>query len=107
MSYFGTVYARHDLSPRAKTVYMYLLDRANRAGQSWPAILTIAHDLSLSRSTVQRALNELERCGLLIREARWRENGGRSSNLYTLYEKTDFSAKEEVRPFTEPGYSPW
>jgi len=102
MPYFGTVYARYDLSPRAKAVYMYLLDRANRAGQSWPAIPTVAHDLSLSRSTVQRALKELEGHGLLQREPRWRENGGRSSNLYYVVEKTDSSTKGEVRPFSEP-----
>ena len=104
MSYFGTVYAHHDLSPRAKAVYIYLLDRADQEGRSWPAISTIALDLSLSRSTVQRALHELERHGLITKESRWRENGGRSSNLYSLVEKTDSSAKGEVRPNADPGF---
>ena len=52
MSYFDSVYADHELSPRAKTVCMYLHDRANREGESWYAISTIASDLGLSRSTV-------------------------------------------------------
>ena len=42
MSYFDAVYADHELAPRAKTVCMYLHDRANRDGESWYAIGTIA-----------------------------------------------------------------
>ena len=34
MSYFDVVYADHELSPRAKTVCMYLHDRANKEGES-------------------------------------------------------------------------
>lgn len=49
-----------------------------------PAIQTIAKELNLSRSTVKRALDELCRAELLTRETRWRENGGRTSNLYRL-----------------------
>lgn len=97
MPYFSTVYQRHDLSPRAKAVYMYLLDRANNKGECWPAIPTIARELSLSRSTVQRALKELERHGLVSRSERWRENGGRSSNLYLLTEK-DGSSRQGRSP---------
>ena len=59
MSYFDVVNADHELSPRAKTVWMYLHDRANREGESWYAINTIASDLGLSRSTVKRALGDL------------------------------------------------
>lgn len=50
MSYFDAVYMDHELSPRAKMVCMYLRDRANREGESWYAIGTIASDLGLSRS---------------------------------------------------------
>ena len=63
MSYFDVVYMDHELSPRAKTVCMYLHDRANREGESWYAINTIASDLGLSRSTVKRALGDLVRQG--------------------------------------------
>lgn len=59
MSYFDAVYMDHELSPRAKTVCMYLHDRANREGESWYAINTIASDLGLSRSTVKCALGDL------------------------------------------------
>lgn len=77
------IYAR-DLPHRAKTVYMYLKDRCNRDNQCYPAIGTIARELQLSRRTVERAIADLEQAGLLVKEQRWRENGGRSSLLYTL-----------------------
>ena len=80
---FRAIYSS-DLSHRARSVYMYLKDRADRDGKCWPAIQTIAKDLNLSRSTVKRALDELCRAELLTRETRWRENGGRTSNLYRL-----------------------
>ena len=83
MSYFERIY-RSDLSHRARAVYMYLKDRADRDGECWPAIQTISRDLNLSRSTVKRALSELYRAELLTKETRWRENGGRTSNLYRI-----------------------
>ena len=63
---------------------MYLKDRSGRKGQCWPGIKTIAAELGLSRSTVKRALDDLCRAGLIIKEDRWRENGSLTSNLYRL-----------------------
>ena len=86
MSYFESVYRNQELTPRAKTVLLYLQDRSNREGESWYAIGTIARDLSLSRSTVKRALADLARLGRVEILPRYRENGGRSSNLYRVTE---------------------
>ena len=83
MSYFQNIYGS-DVSHRARAVYMYLKDRAVKDGKCWPAIKTIAKEMNLSSSTVKRALNELCQAGLLVKETRWRENGGRTSNLYRL-----------------------
>ena len=83
MGYFTSLYAE-DISHRAVTVYMYLRDRADKDGKCYPAIGTIAKELKLSRSTVKRAIADLEKTGHLSKEQRWRENGGRSSLLYTL-----------------------
>lgn len=83
IGYFAMIYAK-DLPHRAKTVYMYLKDRCNHDNQCYPAIGTIARELQLSRRTVERAIADLEQAGLLVKEQRWRENGGRSSLLYTL-----------------------
>ncbi len=67
---------------------MYLKDRSNKEGQCYPAIGTIARELQLSRRTVERAIDDLVRAGLVIKEQRWRENGGRSSLLFTLKGRT-------------------
>ena len=83
MGYFTSLYAS-ELPHRAVVVYMYLRDRADKSGKCYPAIGTIAGELKLSRSTVKRAIADLEKSGHLRKEQRWRENGGRSSCLYYL-----------------------
>ena len=65
MSYFGTIYADTELPSRARAVYMYLRDRSDAEGKCWPGIKTIASDMKLSRSTVKRALHDLEQHGYL------------------------------------------
>ena len=84
MSFFNDVYGDRELSARAKIVCLYLHDRANGEGESWYAIGTIAADLALSRSTVKRALHDLERHGYLKKASRQRANGSSTSNLYTV-----------------------
>ena len=64
MSYFSSIYGA-DLPSRAKVVYFYLFDRADQEGYCFPAINTIARELSISRSTVKRAIQDLERHGYL------------------------------------------
>ena len=85
MSFFGSIYADPDLPHRARTVYMYLRDRAG-GGSCWPGIKTIARDLRLSPRTVQRALNDLEHAGYIERQQRYREHGSRTPNLYIIFE---------------------
>ena len=73
-----------DLPHRAKLVYLYLYDRKNKDNVSWPGINTIARDLSLSRSTVKRAIQDLEGAALIRKEAHYRPNGSATSNRYYL-----------------------
>ena len=63
---------------------MYLRDRSDAEGKCWPGIKTIASDMKLSRSTVKRALLDLERHGYLKKASRQRANGSSTSNLYTV-----------------------
>lgn len=84
MGYFDTIYADTLLPSRAKAVYMYLYDRADKTKSCWPGINTIAAELHLSRTTVKRALADLMQRGYLKKEARFRPNGSHTSNLYTL-----------------------
>lgn len=67
MSYFGTIYADTELPSRARAVYMYLRDRSDAEGKCWPGIKTIASDMKLSRSTVKRAVSDLEKAGYLVK----------------------------------------
>ena len=83
MGYFDSIYSA-GLPHRAVTVYMYLKDRTNKEGICWPAIRTMAKDLHLSRSTIQRALRELNSTGWISKEPRCRENGSSTSNCYRL-----------------------
>lgn len=85
MSYFGTIYADDRLPSRAKAVYMYLHDRADAERKCWPSIKRIASDLNLSRSTVKRALADLERYGYIKKVLRQRSNGSSTSNLYFIH----------------------
>lgn len=84
MGYFESIYSDDSLPHRAKTVYMYLQDRMDSQRQCWPSIPRIASDLRLSETTVKRALRELENGRYIRKGQRRRENGGCTSNLYTL-----------------------
>jgi predicted transcriptional regulator len=73
-----------NLPMRATLVMNYLINRANQELTCFPAIKTIASDCNMSKRTVQRALNDLLEVGMIKKESRYRENGGQSSNLYTI-----------------------
>lgn len=84
MSYYQSIYKDGELPHRAKSVYIYLCDRMNAERTCWYAVKTIATDLGLSRSTVKRALHDLEQAGLVKKKRRYRENGSYSSNMLTI-----------------------
>ena len=73
-----------DLPHRAVSVYIYLFDRMDKERKAWPGLNTIAADLSLSRSTVKRAIKDLEKAALIRKEPHYRENGSATSNRYYL-----------------------
>lgn len=77
----GMIYESADYH---KLVYIYLHDRMDNEKKAWPGLGTIAKDLSLSRSTVKRAVKDLEKAGLIRKESHFRENGSATSNRYYL-----------------------
>jgi len=85
MRYARLIYD-YDLPHRSIAVYMYLSNRANKDNTCFPSVRTISQDLHISKSTVFRALNDLEQTKLIERTKRWRNSGGRSSSLYMLLE---------------------
>lgn len=73
-----------DMPHRAKLVYLYLHDRMDKDRKVWPGLNAIAKDLSISRSTVKRAIKDLEKALLIRKELHFRENGSATSNRYYL-----------------------
>lgn len=68
---------------RVKAVFYALCFGEDAPTQS-EAYNTIASDMKLSRSTVKRALHDLEQHGYLKKAPRHRANGSSTSNLYTI-----------------------
>ena len=68
------------LSIKAKTVYILLLDYAWQQGSCFPGHNRLADDLDVSVDTVQRALTELKRFGLVD----WKRQGLNRPNIYYL-----------------------
>jgi len=72
------------LKSRALSVLIYLIDRSNKELNCFPSVSTISDQLHISISTVKRAIRELLQAGYIKRDARYRQNKGQTSNLYTL-----------------------
>ena len=83
MGYHEFLY-QSELPHRAVAVYLYLEDRANKKGECWPSVKTMAEDLKMSKSTIRRAIKDLKKEGLLTTEQQYRKNGGKSSLCYKL-----------------------
>ncbi len=75
---------KSNLPSRAKQIMFYLINRANSEGTCFPSVKTIANDCGVSTRTVQRTVSILVDAGFIIKDNRFRENGGQSSNLYTI-----------------------
>lgn len=73
-----------DLPHRAVAVYTYLYDRADKNGECWPSVNTIADDIKLSPATVRRAIKDLKKARLIETKQRHRRSGENSSLLYKL-----------------------
>jgi len=83
MPYFDLLYEDAELPHRAKLVYVYLHDRMDAEKKAWPGIERIGTDLSLSRSTVKRAIRDLVSAGYVRKEEAYRKhNRSRTSNRY-------------------------
>jgi hypothetical protein len=69
------------LSANAFRIYIILRFRRNRkTGQCNPAVETLEKDANMSKSTVQRALKELEKLGWIARQS----GRGKKSNKYSF-----------------------
>lgn len=72
-----------DLSRTALLVWINLIRRAHPQDHCWPSIQNIAEAVKCPRRSVERALPELEKAGLLRREYR----RGQQTNMYHLLDQ--------------------
>lgn len=91
----------HGLSAYALVVRFFLARCANGSGQSFPSINTIAQKCSISRSTVVRALKELEDNGWIRRDSRKKENSKeKDTTVYTLLVVEEGSVSQTLGSIT-------
>jgi Helix-turn-helix domain len=64
--------------------YTCFLFFADKNGQCWPKVSTIADMLGKSRSTISEFITALEKAALVRREKQWRDDGGQKQNVYTV-----------------------
>ena len=78
--------SQHEVSAPQEAVLFALSVFANDDGECYPSISTLASAASLGKSTVRKALRDLERCGLI--GIRFRKHSGTNwndSNYYVLH----------------------
>jgi len=98
-------------NPSCKLVLLALADHADKHGLCWPSIARIEQRTSLSRSSVIRALAQLEKLRLIVRTRR-----GPTSNSYLLPSVTMTSKSAQIelspgvtmtpKPSSEPSMKP-
>jgi len=65
--------------------FIWLFHHANAEGVCFPSINTLAEECGISRDSIKRSLKSLEDRGYIGREERKRDDGGNTSNIYTVY----------------------
>lgn len=88
--------------PIDKMILVALADCAARDGYSYPSHAELAEMAQCSPDSVQRALRRLIARGLIRQEARWRDNGGRTSNGYTVLYLPELRAESAPDPGGPP-----
>ncbi len=73
-----------ELGPVDVLVYLALAKHADGEGTCWPSMATIARVARVCRSKAFQAIKHLEALGYLKRTARFRPDGGVTSNAYKL-----------------------
>lgn len=69
-----------------KLVYIYLKKFADSNHQCFPSIRKLSILTKIGTSKIKQTLAELEEKGLISKENRRKSDGGKTSNLYTLYD---------------------
>lgn len=89
------VFINKELSGTDIRVYLILQGFADEKGFCFPSIAKIADIIGVSRRTVERSLNSLEKNNAIIRKKRIKNDGGYTSNAYYLKLEPDDDTKKE------------
>lgn len=73
-----------DLSHAGFRIYCALACRANAEGKAWPSLTRLARDLGMGKSTVCRAIAEIEKAKLVTVDRGDAEAGDPDHNVYVL-----------------------
>lgn len=74
-----------EVSMAAKTVYAALARHGSTEETCFPSVSRLAALLGSTTRTVRRLIDELVECGAVERHARYRADGGTTSNGYTIW----------------------
>lgn len=70
-----------------KAMYMALKMHVNAKGQCFPSVGTLAEECGMGIVKASAVLKELEKKGIIKKENQYLQNGGKTSNLYTICDK--------------------
>lgn len=76
-------------------VLISLADNASEEGYCWPSWDSIIAKTKVSKGTLSKVLNKLEKDGIIIRESRKRDNGSSASNGYFIFPNMGRSSETE------------
>lgn len=87
-----------------KLIYIYLKKFADSNNQCFPSIKKLSNLTKIGATKVKQTLVELEEKGVISKANRSRADGGKSSNLYTLYDYSEIwgvGSSEDVAAVAE------
>ena len=72
------------LKPRDYAVYCCLVKHSDKNGICFPSRRLIAEECCIDKKTVDAAIKNLEKAGLVTKQKRKRKDGSNTSNLYKV-----------------------
>lgn len=72
------------LKPREFIVYCCLVKHSDKNGVCFPSRRLIAEECCIDKKTVDSAIKNLEKAGLVKKKKRRRQDGSNTSNAYTV-----------------------
>lgn len=75
---------KQGLKPREFIVYCCLVKHSDKNGVCFPSRRLIAEECCIDKKTVDSAIKNLEKAGLVTKQKRKRQDGSNTSNAYTV-----------------------